>query len=230
MCGSKQKQNHWGILHQICLPLFPIRLFLPLVTSARVISVRDSWFCGNNTAPSKTENPRAICRHNTSITATGWQRDRSSCWITCDAWSVCRNMLFHLLVQIGGNGSIQMLSVKTAEHSAFSLWCRKMFPSLLWLILSAWQSVAVSHCWTVSGAANLYRAAWIKSSGFSAHADTTDTWMCFSSYFSHLMLYEQSAASRQFSEAEPSVCLICSQTKRHLVVHIKKEGLHLLMV
>lgn len=44
----------WYSLSGSCLLSFPIRLSFPLATSARVISVRDFWFRGNNTAPSKT--------------------------------------------------------------------------------------------------------------------------------------------------------------------------------
>lgn len=100
--------------------LLPIRFLFALVTSARVISVRHFWFRGNNTALSTTWNPRAICQHNTTIAATGWQRDRSSRKITRDAWSVCRNTLFHLLTQIGGSGSIQILEEKKWHDTLYS--------------------------------------------------------------------------------------------------------------
>lgn len=97
-CWFINRHTHTsGILLQICLAAacfsFPSGSHLPRHICSCYLSL-GLLISRNNTTPSTAKKEtRANRQHNTNDAAADWQRDTSSCKITCDAWGVCRNML-----------------------------------------------------------------------------------------------------------------------------------------
>ena len=114
----KQKQKHHEFSTKSVWLLLPASLshqvLLSLATSACVITVWDFWFRGEQHSSvigggkKKKKNPEQIT-YTAVLRRLTDSEIRPRAKITCDAWAVCRNMLFCLLVQIGGGGSIQII-------------------------------------------------------------------------------------------------------------------------
>lgn len=112
----KQKQKHQEFSTKSVWLLLPASLshqvLLSLATSACVISVWDFWFRReqhSSVIGGEKKKPRANHQHGVVLRRLTDSEIRPRAKITCDAWAVCRNMLFCLLVQIGGGGSIQII-------------------------------------------------------------------------------------------------------------------------
>lgn len=76
--------SHRSVSGACCLFLFSIRSF----------SSSPQLLVSPESETSDFEKQHSSVSGGKTIAATGWQEDMSLCRITCDAWSVCWNMLF----------------------------------------------------------------------------------------------------------------------------------------